>query len=346
MLKKLPPENQIMANWQADITSPVVSVCCMAYNHGPYIEDALEGFLIQETDFPFEIIIHDDASIDNTADIIRHYQTLYPQIIKPVYQSKNQYSQGKEPLFEFMYPMIKGKYIALCEGDDFWVCPQKLQKQVDFLESNPEYGVVHSDVHHLNQATGKDEKAYNKTKGIHIPQGQIFTNLFSGNHLIKLMTACVRKELFDTYYVNDPDIMAQPWKGIDISIWMALAPHTKIYYMDEVFATYRLLPESMSRTADPHRLFAFHQTISAIKFYFADRYQLDSNAMDLLKERYHRTNLFDAYRMGDKQLSKESFEQLKKICGRVSPKERLFYLAAQNSLLKKVVESARNILKR
>lgn len=332
-----------MANWQGDISSPLVSVCCMAYNHGPYIEDALEGFLIQETNFPFEIIIHDDASTDNTADIIRQYQARYPHLIKPIYQFQNQYSQGKEPLFEFMSPLIKGKHIALCEGDDFWVCSKKLQKQANFLESHPDYGVVHADVHHLNQATKKYEKYYNKTNRIHIPQGEIFTNLLSGNHLIKLMTACVRKELLDTYYVNDPDIMAQPWKGIDISIWLALAPHTKIFYMNEVFATYRLLPESISRSADPHRLFAFHQTISAIKFYFAEKYQLDSEVLDLLKELFHRAYLFDAYRIGDNQLSKESFEQLKKNGGRVTPKERLFYLAAQSSLLRWLIEIARKV---
>ena len=323
---------------------PLVSVCCMAYNHGPYIENALEGFLIQETDFPFEIIIHDDASTDNTADIIRQYQVRYPRLIKPVYQSRNQYSMGKEPFFEFMYPLIKGKYIALCEGDDFWVSPEKLQKQVDFLETNPDFGVIHADVHHLNQASGKVEKSYNKINGIHISQGEIFTDLFTANHLIKLMTACFRKELFDTHYVNDSEIMAQAWKGIDISIWLALAPYTKIFYIDEVFATYRLLPESMSRSTDPQRLFAFHQTISAIQFYFAKKYQLDPDIMDLLKERFHRTNLFDAYRMDDKQLARESFVQLKK--GKVTPKELLFYLASQNDLLKNLIEKIRKIVSR
>jgi len=111
-----------------------------------YIKDALEGFLIQKTDFPFEILINDDASTDSTADIIREYEAQYPNLIKPIYQTENQYSQGKKPNQEFNFPRAIGKYIALCEGDDYWTDPLKLQKQLDFLEENPEYGLVYTDV--------------------------------------------------------------------------------------------------------------------------------------------------------------------------------------------------------
>ncbi len=119
----------------------LVSICCITYNHEKFIKECIEGFLKQKTDFNFEILIHDDASNDGTPDIIKQYEIKYPKIIKPIYQKENKFSQGINPDFKFNYPRAKGKYMAICEGDDYWVDPYKLQKQVDFLEANPEYVV-------------------------------------------------------------------------------------------------------------------------------------------------------------------------------------------------------------
>ena len=119
--------------------NPVVSIICTTYNHEPYIRECLDGFMMQQTDFPFEVLIHDDASIDKSADIIREYEAKYPDIIKPIYQTDNQYSKGVKIGLTYLYPRAKGKYIAECEGDDYWTDPLKLQKQVDFMERHPEY---------------------------------------------------------------------------------------------------------------------------------------------------------------------------------------------------------------
>jgi glycosyltransferase involved in cell wall biosynthesis len=124
---------------------PLVSICCITYNHERYIRDAIESFLMQETDFPFEIIIHDDASTDRTADIIREYEKKYPEMIKPIYQTENQYSKGVK-VTSLAYKKSKGKYIALCEGDDYWTDPLKLQMQVTFLEKNPDYVITYTAV--------------------------------------------------------------------------------------------------------------------------------------------------------------------------------------------------------
>ena len=109
---------------------PLLSICCVTYNHKKYIRQCLDSFLMQKTNFKFEIIIHDDASTDGTADIIKEYYEKYPDIIKPIFQTENQFSQGKSISKTFIYPRIKGKYVALCEGDDYWTDPYKLQKQV------------------------------------------------------------------------------------------------------------------------------------------------------------------------------------------------------------------------
>lgn len=120
---------------------PLVSIVCITYNHEPFISQCIEGFLMQKTNFKFEILINDDASTDKTQDIIKEYESKYPDIIKPIYQTENQYSKGVHPWFDILFPIAKGKYIALCDGDDYWTDPLKLQKQVDFLESNDKYSV-------------------------------------------------------------------------------------------------------------------------------------------------------------------------------------------------------------
>ena len=125
---------------------PLVSVCCNTYNHEKYVGDAIEGFLMQKTVFAIEILIHDDASTDNTANIIREYAQKCPSLIFPILQKENQYSKGIKALRTFIYPLARGEYIARCEGDDYWTDPYKLQKQVGFLEQNKEYVVSYHNV--------------------------------------------------------------------------------------------------------------------------------------------------------------------------------------------------------
>lgn len=132
-----------------------VSVITLAFNHEPYIRQCLDGLLMQKTDFAFEVLIHDDASTDNTALIIREYQDQFPNIIKPVFQTENQYSKGIPIGATFLYPKAQGKYIAECEGDDYWTDPLKLQKQVDFLESHSDFSICFHPVKVLIQEKGE-----------------------------------------------------------------------------------------------------------------------------------------------------------------------------------------------
>ena len=120
---------------------PLVSIACITYNHEKYIRQCLDGFVMQRVNFKYEIVIHDDASTDNTATIIREYCEKYPHLFVPILQKQNKYVEGKGILAPYVYPHCQGKYIALCEGDDYWIDPYKLQKQVDFLEGHPEYSM-------------------------------------------------------------------------------------------------------------------------------------------------------------------------------------------------------------
>lgn len=140
-------------------TRPVmVTIHCTAYNHEPFIRQCLDGFIMQKTDFRFEAIVHDDASTDGTADIIREYASKYPEIIKPIYQIENQYSKKNGIIKRILNDHTRGKYIAICEGDDYWIDPLKLQKQVDFLESHPDYVMCSHRYDEYQQAIGKYKK--------------------------------------------------------------------------------------------------------------------------------------------------------------------------------------------
>lgn len=128
-----------------NIQTPLVAIHCLVYNHELYLRDCFEGFVKQQTNFPFVVIVHDDASTDKSVTIIREYENKYPHIFRPIYEKENQYSIGKYQIIEesMKNAIVKteAKYVAMCEGDDYWIDPLKLQKQVDFLESNLNYSL-------------------------------------------------------------------------------------------------------------------------------------------------------------------------------------------------------------
>ena len=135
-------ENEIMKNWNTSkYKEPLVTIRCMAYNHGQYISSAIEGFLKQKTTFPFVIFIHDDCSTDNTASIIREYQKRYPNMIHAIFEDENQWSKKDGSWERISRENIHTKYAALCEGDDYWIDEEKLEKQVGYLERNPECAI-------------------------------------------------------------------------------------------------------------------------------------------------------------------------------------------------------------
>lgn len=147
-------EHEIMQNWKSDFDTPIVSICCITYNHENYIAQALDSMLMQETNFPFEIIVRDDCSTDKTASIIGNYMEKYPHVIKPIFEQENQYSKGIKPLPVVAKNAI-GKYIALCEGDDYWTDPVKLQKQFEFLENNTEYALCYTGIMVIDERINK-----------------------------------------------------------------------------------------------------------------------------------------------------------------------------------------------
>lgn len=137
--------------------SILVSILCITYNQKEYIKSALDGFVHQETDFAFEIIVHDDASTDGTTEIIKEYAEKYPALIRPLYEEENQYSKGNS-IAKIMFPEIRGRYVAFCEGDDYWCDVHKLQKQVNIMREHPSAVACVHNAWALNCLTGKKTK--------------------------------------------------------------------------------------------------------------------------------------------------------------------------------------------
>jgi len=185
---------------------PLVSICCITYNHANYISNTIESFLKQETTFSYEIIINDDASTDGTAAIIKEYHDKFPDIIKPILQKENQYSKGIRGMNpRFTFPVAKGKYIAVCEGDDCWIDPHKLQRQVDFLENHEDFTLTCS--FFLEQKGDIiNEVTYNT-------DGLIYNEIYNGYEfglkdtvgrwLTKTLTLCFRKSAINGILEKD-----------------------------------------------------------------------------------------------------------------------------------------------
>lgn len=210
----------------------LVSVICNTYNHEDYIRDALEGFIKQKTDFKFEVLIHDDASTDKTPEIIREYEKKYPDIIKPIYQTENQYSKGVKISKVYQEPRALGKYIALCEGDDYWTDPKKLQKQCSFLEEHPEYSMCVCATDWLNMVNGKIENRCKIENDMDISAEDII--LEKHGRIFQLASLVMRKEV----RVDYPDWrLACPIGDLPQAILAALKG--KVRMLADVMTVYR-----------------------------------------------------------------------------------------------------------
>lgn len=211
----------------------------ITYNHEKYVEQAIKSILNQKTNFRFELIIHDDASPDKTADIIKAYAQEYPEIIHTVLQTENQYSKGKT-LFEFYLPLCRGKYFAFCEGDDYWIDEYKLQKQVDYMEAHPEVAAV-GNRHHTVDKVGKILSTS------HI--GEICDRIFTKEDAIRLRAATAHPNtLMTRMALRKSDDFICGYKKCCILeghtyLIYYLCAHGGIYIMNDVMSVWREVVE-------------------------------------------------------------------------------------------------------
>lgn len=216
--------NQNMADKKKD--RPFVFVRCLTYNHEKYIEDALKGFVMQKTDFPFLAVVIDDCSTDGTADIVRRYEAQYPDIIKGIYLPHNFRSRGEDKRPYYQEYVDKATYWAECEGDDYWTDPYKLQKQVDFMEANPEYSMCFHNVDVLSH-DGSDIDLYD-----HLCERE-----YSAYEIYDRWTIPTCSVLYNRHKLK----LLEPKKCLfsDIVLFLSLANGGKLYCLDFIGGVYR-----------------------------------------------------------------------------------------------------------
>jgi len=213
---------------EKEIRHPLVAIICLVYNQENFLRNCLEGFVMQQTNFPFVAIVHDDASTDGSANIIREYEAKYPHIFKPIYQTENQYSKPGVSVMRIASAAAKEngvKYIAMCEGDDYWTDPKKLQRQVDFLETHSDYSLTTENATRLYLHTHKSEPFSRRLTGDIQIDELILTRQFA--------TASV------LYRIESLQI-PQNIKTYDTLLWCLLAQNGKIHYQDIVSSVYRI----------------------------------------------------------------------------------------------------------
>lgn len=223
----------------------IVSVFCLAYNHEKYIRKTLEGFVTQKADFKFEILIHDDASTDGTKNIIEEYTLKYPELIKPIYQKENQYCKRIGIHKTFNLPRAKGKYIAFCEGDDYWCDCNKLQKMVDALEANPGCSAVFNKVRVITEDGKNTDNFFPKYQKLRtgIIDSKTFLGLIAYTRTLyylqfQLSGFMLKTECYKEYMENLP-----PYKKLadvgDIPLFLFVGLRGDVYYIDEEMSHYR-----------------------------------------------------------------------------------------------------------
>ena len=262
---------------------PLVSIFCLTYNHAPYIRQCLDGFLMQKANFAYEVIINDDASTDGTTEIIKEYESKHPEIVKPIYHEENLYSKGERGFWnKYCLPRAQGEYIALCDGDDYWIDSYKLQKQVEFLEANPEYVLVYTNVEKVNL---KSEKILrNSLKGF---SGNITRYLFyRGNPVITATVCYRRKYLLD--YQNEIRKIPFKMKMGDLPLWIYLSLQGKFKYMDDKTTAYRVLQESASHSKDKGKVISFITNTRDVLLYFNRQYAIGGSEK-VIGKRYYKS---------------------------------------------------------
>lgn len=326
-----------------------VLVRCMTYNQSKYIDDALNGFAMQQTNFPFVCLVMDDCSTDGEQDVIKSWMERECDMEKAenveiekslvtivshksnvnctfafYFLKENLYKKGGKA------PMIAPwrehcEYEALCEGDDYWIHPEKLQMQVDFLDSHSDYGMVHTD--------------FNLTKGnrnhhtIIYPDGNAFPDVLTRGIRVGTVTAMYRL----TLYNQIPKLYTgKGWPMGDYPLWIELAYVSKIHFIPEVMACYRILEQSASHSQDFYRLLSFCNSSCEVRKFYLKEFNVKEH-VDIYSPTYYETIVRYACRLGCKNEARKYYREAQEH-GKVSWKCRAFYWATLFPILKEIIE--------
>lgn len=322
------------------MSEPLVSVSMITYNHAPYIANAIQGVLQQKVDFPIELVIGEDCSTDGTRDIVFNYQKKHPDIIRVITSEKN---VGMKHNGYRTTKACRGKYIAFCEGDDYWHAPDKLQKQVRYMEDHPECGLVYSSYDMYYVQSGKRIYDYIKSRKWEMPKKPTIVDFIEGRDGMLLgiltCTTMVRKSVFEEVMESDPFLhQSNKFPRGDTQLWAEIANISDVHYIPESLATYNQTEESATRSKDITRLLRFQISTAEIGLYLCEKHNLPPSASEEMEARRSTALLRLAFYTGDAQLA----AQVREMKDTLNVKELLLYHGARNIALRYPIRMAVN----
>ena len=279
MFKKLiAPDTEVEIKKHWKYTDKVyVSILCPCFNQEDYIRDTIESFLAQESEYRFEIIVHDDASSDSTAQILKSYQARFPTIVKLILQTENQYSQGKL-IFVLAANYAQGEFLALCEGDDYWLDPKKIQKQVVCLLSDQSISLVHTGALDFIQNTNNYSVSV-------VPSSINTTSSLFNRNQIRTLTTMFPKKFFDEFFTINYN-EATKWLLGDWPLWIYLSVQGKIVLIPDVTSVYRILSDSASHFTCKLKKERFVNSTLNMRLYMYEKYCRSPSVLNQIYESY------------------------------------------------------------
>ena len=309
------------------MNQPLVSVAMITYQHAPYIARAIENVVTQQTDFPFELVIGEDCSTDGTREIVFEYRKKYPDIIRVITSESN---VGGKKNADRTGNACRGKYLAYCEGDDYWQNSFKLQRQVDYLEKNPECGLVYSsfDVYHIRSKKRIPHfLKYRNLETLHDWTIHDFVKSGRGNLGILTCTVMVRKNLRDRIIASDHFLYnSNAFLMRDTPLWVEIATKAYIHYIPESMATHNIIPGSFTQNRDIKKRYRFRVSGAEVMIYLCEKHNLPK----AFKDRYIAHCCFCRLRLAFYTRDLDMAEQAIKKNVEFSWKDRLFYIGLKN----------------
>ena len=265
---------------------PLVSIQCLVYNHEPFLRQCLDGFVMQKTNFKFEAIVHDDVSTDGSAEIIREYAEKYPDIIKPIYEIENQYSKKDGSLERIMNGACKGKYIALCEGDDCWIDSMKLQMQVDVMEARPEVSLCYT----RNESFDIEQNKVVWIRGLDCVDFRSFLIYDETITPTVMMRTIHLKQYEQEIHPN-----TRGWLMGDTPLWLWLSKKGEIHPIDVITARYHAHAGSASRVGSFERQIEFAKSALEIRLFFINLYKDCYDLIPFQYDKFYRNSMILSY---------------------------------------------------
>ena len=308
--------------------TPLVSVAMLAYNHMPYIRQAIDGVLSQKAEFPIELVIGEDCSTDGTREVVFEYGRKFPDTVRVVTSEKN---VGMHLNAQRMLHACRGKYVAFCEGDDYFHSTQKLQKQVDCFHNEPDCVMVHSNYDLFYVKTKhriKDALFYRKDWN----DSNAYDEILTGKRYVHTLTVLIKRSILNSVIRDNPECTDKKYLLGDLQMWLEISRLGKVICLPESLATHNMLPESATHSNNPYRELNFALSVKELIYHYIEKYPCSTEVEQTAKSSACLFVLGKSWKANDSSLGKDIYDELCRIRPRFSPHAFLLYFGGRSAI--------------